>query len=48
MCYKINVKFKINFEKINFADSSIIILKRTLLSFLNVKNEKRNENRFES
>ena len=40
MRHKTDVEFKINFEKINFADSSIIILKRTLSLFLNVKNKK--------
>ena len=41
MRYKKNVKFKINFEKINSADLSIIILKRITSSFSSVKNEKK-------
>ena len=49
MRHKTDVEFKINFEKIHSADSQIIILKRTSSLFLNVKNEKNeNENRFKS
>ena len=40
MRYKIDVKLKINFEKTNSVDSSIIILKQTLSSFSSMKNEK--------
>ena len=37
-CHKTNVQIKFNFEKNNFAGSSIIILKK-ITSFLSVKNE---------
>ena len=37
MRHKTNVEFKINFEKINSTDLSIIILKRTSSSFSSVK-----------
>ena len=42
--HKTCVKIKIYFEKINFTDSSIIILKGTIFLFSNVDNEKKIKN----
>ena len=41
MRHKTDVELKINFEKINFANSSIITLQRTSSSFSSVKNGKK-------
>ena len=48
MRHKIYVELKINFEKINSVNSSIIILKRTSSLFSSVKNKIKNENRFKN
>ena len=48
MRHKTNVKFKTNFEKISSTNLSIIILKRTSSSFLNVEKKKKLENCFEN
>ena len=43
MRYKTDVKTKINFEKMNSADSSIIILKQITSLFSSVDDEKENQ-----